>query len=74
MYQVKEVNFATGESVEREFTEDELAQRELDWQNYQSALRTKAEAEEQAQAKRSAALAKLAAIGLDEDDLKALGL
>ena len=34
----------------------------------------KAEQEAEAQAKRSAALAKLEALGLDEDDLKALGL
>ena len=34
----------------------------------------KAQQEAEAQAKRSAALAKLEALGLDEDDLKALGL
>jgi len=33
-----------------------------------------AQAEAEAQAKRSAALSKLEALGLDEDDLKALGL
>lgn len=34
----------------------------------------KIQAELEAQAKRSAALAKLEALGLDEDDLKAIGL
>ena len=38
------------------------------------AQETKAQAEAEAQAKRNSALAKLEALGLDEDDLKALGL
>jgi len=38
------------------------------------SLRLRKEAEAVAQAKREAALSKLAALGLDEDDLKALGL
>lgn len=49
-------------------TESEI---EAGWIAYQAKIESdKAEAE----AKRSAALAKLEALGLDEDDLKALGL
>jgi len=49
-------------------TEEEI---ETGWVAYQAKIESdKAEA----QAKRTAALAKLEALGLDEDDLKALGL
>jgi hypothetical protein len=48
------------------------------WQEIQTAYiavqEAKAQVEAETQAKRAAALAKLAAVGLDEDDLKALGL
>jgi hypothetical protein len=64
-----EVDAATGQSVERPFTPDEIAQREADQQAAQAAA-------DEATAKvaaRDAALAKLAALGLTVDDLSALG-
>ena len=56
---------------DNEQTKPSQVQIETGWIAYQAKIESdKAEAE----AKRSAALAKLEALGLDEDDLKALGL
>jgi hypothetical protein len=63
-------NIETNEVIDREMTDDEFAQ----YQATEAAeLKRKAEAEALAAAK-SAAEAKLAALGLNGDDLKALGL
>jgi DNA-binding NarL/FixJ family response regulator len=59
---------ATGETIERPFTADEIAQRELD---IAQAEAQKAEAEAKATARESA-LAKLAALGLTADEVAAL--
>ena len=68
----KVVNVQTGEEqiFERDMTAQEIAEFELNEKKLQAELKAK----EEAQAKRGAALAKLEALGLDEDDLKALGL
>ena len=63
-----------GEFIDREMNDAELAQYELDQADRAARDEAKAEAEAEAKAKRLAALAKLEALGLDEDDLKALGL
>jgi hypothetical protein len=68
--QIKIVNLETGEEIVREMNADELAQREAD---KALAAAHQAEAEVKAQAK-AAAEAKLVALGLDLDDLRALGL
>ena len=67
---ITEVNCETGEIIERLKSTEEQAQ--IDFVRAEEAARAQAEAE--AAAKRASALAKLAALGLDEDDLKALGL
>ena len=54
----------------REFTAEEYAQAELDAKNYEAEQERLAAIE----SKKLAALEKLAALGLNEDDLKALGL
>ena len=64
------INTETGEVIEREMNDEELAQLALD--KAESEARAQAIAE--AQAKREAAISKLAALGLEPDDLKALGL
>lgn len=56
--------------VERDMTAEELAQ----WETIQAAKAEAARAEAEAQAKRASVAAKLEALGLDADDLKALGL
>ena len=66
----KIVNVATGEETWRDYTDAEIAKVE----KAQAELQILADAEAQAEAKRQAALAKLTALGLEEDDLKALGL
>jgi len=57
----------TGETIEREMTDDEQAERD--------AFLAKVQSEESAMAAaKEAAQAKLTALGLTADDLKALGL
>ena len=63
-------NVETGEVIEREMNAKELAQLEADKLSAEAEATLKAQAE----AKRQTALAKLAALGLNEADLKALGL
>lgn len=63
-------NMETDEIIDREMTDDEYAQ----FQAKQAKVQAEAEAQALAETKRLAALAKLTALGFDEDDLKALGL
>lgn len=74
MEKIIEVNCETGEVIERELTTAELAQRKIDADNEIARTKAMAEAEAEALAAKEAAIAKLAALGLDLDDLKALGL
>ena len=68
----KEFNLQTGEETitERDLTSAELAER----QAAEAERENRAQAEAEVQAKRLIALAKLEALGLNEADLKALGL
>ena len=68
--QVKEVNAETGEEVLRDMNAAELAQLAKEVAEREALEQAQAEA----QAKKAAAEAKLAALGLTADDLKALGL
>jgi glucosamine 6-phosphate synthetase-like amidotransferase/phosphosugar isomerase protein len=63
-------NVETGEIITREMNSEELAQDAADKSAYQAFK----EAETKAEAEKIAATAKLAALGLTADDLKALGL
>jgi hypothetical protein len=67
---IYEHNVETGEAAERDMTAAELAQYELDKARAEAA----AEAEALAVEAKQAAEAKLAALGLTVEDLKALGL
>jgi hypothetical protein len=66
------VNTETNETIdtEREETTQETAER----LENEAIFEAQQKAREEAQVKRSVALAKLEALGLEEDDLKALGL
>jgi len=65
-----EVNCETNEQIKREASAQEVARlNEL-----QAQFDAEKQAKAEAQAKREAAVAKLQALGLDEDDLKALRL
>jgi hypothetical protein len=63
-------NTETNEIIEREMNAEELAQHQKD----QNEIAAKAESIRQKLEAKAAAEAKLAAIGLTADDLKALGL
>jgi hypothetical protein len=69
---VKEFNVITGEEtvIERDETADELKARKL----YEAEHAERAVLQAEAAASKAAASAKLAALGLTTDDLKALGL
>ena len=70
----KIINVETGEIIERELNEDELAQQVIDEAEYLERKQFLiAEAEAKATAK-EAAQSKLAALGLTGEDLTALGL
>ena len=72
-YEITEHNATTGEIMTREMTAEEIAIYQEQVRIRQEFL-AKQEAENaKAEAKRAAALAKLEAIGLSEEDLKALG-
>jgi hypothetical protein len=64
----------TQENTVRDMTADELADYEIRNAEFIANKNAKEEAETQALAARTAAEAKLAALGLTTDDLKALGL
>ena len=70
MYKEKIVNVETGEETWRDYTPAEIAEVEA----AQAKAAVKAQELADAEAKRTAAAAKLEALGLDENDLKALGL
>jgi hypothetical protein len=67
---IKIHNAETNEVIEREMKADELAQ----WETSRAAAAAEAQIKAEAAAQKAAAQAKLAALGLTADDLKALGL
>jgi hypothetical protein len=71
---IKIINAETGEEIERELTDDEQAQRDREIADYEAKEIAKAAEAKAAEAAKEAAQAKLAALGLTTDDLKALGL
>jgi hypothetical protein len=70
MYKEKIINLETGEETWRDYTDQEIKEVEL----AQAESAKIANERNALEAKREAAQAKLAALGLDSDDLKALGL
>jgi DNA-binding NarL/FixJ family response regulator len=67
-YKITILDVATGKSIERPFTAEEIKQFEID-QAAQKAIQAEQEAK---LASRESALAKLAALGLTEDEIAAL--
>lgn len=69
---ILEINCETGEQTQREYTAEEYAQAEIDAANA-IAENERIAAEEQAKAEaKASALAKLTALGLSEDEAKAI--
>ena len=71
---IKIHNVETNEVIEREMTENEISQLEADNLADQKLALLQAEQDAKTKADKASAQAKLAALGLTEDDLKALGL
>lgn len=72
MADVLEIFADTGEVIERDFTPEELAQREVDAAAY-AAAQAQAEAEAAAKvAARESAMQKLAGLGLNEQEISAI--
>ena len=69
---VLEINAATGEVIERDFTAEELAQRELDAAAEAERVAAAEQAEAERVAARESAIAKLAALGLNESEVAAI--
>jgi hypothetical protein len=67
-----EVNVTTGEIIQREATTEELAQEALDQAAAAAANAERLAAEEAAAAAKASARAKLAAIGLTENEISAI--
>ena len=72
MADVTEINCITGEVIERDFTEEELAQRELDAAAFAEAEEARIAEEEAKAAAKASAVEKLAVLGLTEEEVKAL--
>jgi hypothetical protein len=70
MYKEKIVDVTTGEETWRDYTQQEITEV----QNAQIAIEVQLTAHSKLLADREAAHAKLSALGLTTDDLKALGL
>lgn len=72
MADVLEVNALTGVSIERDFTPDELAQRELDRIAFEEAETARVLEEESRESAKQSALLKLTSLGLTENEAKAI--
>jgi len=70
MYKEKIVNVATGEESWRDYTDAEIAEVK----KFEAEIAQKQILRAEADAKKATAEAKLTALGLTTDDLKALGL
>lgn len=64
----------TGETIEREMTDVEQAERDAFLAKVEAEAKAEAKAQAAKEAAKKAAQAKLAELGLTTDDLKALGL
>ena len=66
------INAQTGERIERDFTPEELQQKEADMLAYEESESARVAEEEARIAARESAMAKLAALGLDEAEIAAI--
>ena len=72
MSDVVEINAASGERIERDFTPDELAQREKDQAEAAAAAQAAADQAAAKEAAKASALAKLEALGLTTEEAQAI--
>lgn len=71
---VIEIDAATGEVVERDFTPEEMAQREADQAAAQAAAAAAAAAQAQRDQAALSGVQKLRDLGLTDDEIRALGV
>ena len=74
MHKISIADAITGETIEREMTEEELEFYEADSARRSKIIQAAEAAKAEAATKKTAAEAKLIALGLTLDDLRALGL
>jgi hypothetical protein len=72
MADVTEINCLTGEVIERDFTPEELAQREKDVADFAAAEAARIAEEKAKTAAKESALKKLAKLGLSEEEVSAI--
>jgi hypothetical protein len=72
MSDVLEINVSTGERIKRDFTAEELAQREKDQAAAAAAAQAAADALAAREAAKASALAKLEALGLTTEEAQAI--
>jgi hypothetical protein len=72
MADVVEVYALTGEVIERKFTKEEKAQRKIDAEEFAIVQKMAEEAELKKQQDLQSAFDKLSALGLTEDEVKAI--
>lgn len=72
MAEVLEINVLTGERIDRDFTADELAQREKDQAEAAAQAAVEAQAVADREAAKASALAKLEALGLTTEEAQAI--
>lgn len=72
MADIIEIFADTGIVIERDFTEEELLQRELDAAEYAAAQAAREQEETNKLAAKQSAIAKLTALGLDENEIAAI--
>lgn len=72
MPDVIEINALTGEVIERDFTPDELAQREIDRLAHEEAEAARIAEEQAREATKQSALDKLQLLGLSEEEARAI--
>ena len=72
MADVIEINALTGEVIERDFTPDELAQREIDRLAHEEAEAARIAEEQAREATKQSALDKLKLLGLSEEEARAI--
>lgn len=72
MADVTEIDCATGEVTHRDFTPEEIAQREKDAADYAAAEAARVAEVEAREAARASAVAKLKKLGLDDAEIAAI--
>jgi hypothetical protein len=72
MSDILEINAVTGERIERDFTQEELEQRQKDIANHKAQIASQEEEKNAKIAAKESAIQKLSALGLNEEEINAI--